>query len=252
MPAVKLPIKSVLPAHLLALFLVLAAVAIAASYGYYHSQKKQVRTQQSQYLNAVTDLKIQQLADWRQERLKDAESIIANRFAIDPIHAWLQDGAPDDERCSMLLKWMEGLRHGRVYDAVYLLDVNGRSIAHSTAGSTACQRSSGELFPQFRHGHQPELIDFYRDQEGHPSLNLVVPLIPQLTMMHASTATLVLTINPERTLYPLIKNWPVYSRTAETMLGRFENGQILYLNDLRMHANAAVNLRLPGNSRDLP
>lgn len=252
LPAKSKSDKSVIPTHLLAIFFGLAAVAIAISYSYYHSQKKQIRTQQSQYLNTVTDLKIQQLADWRQERLKDAESIIANRFAIDPIHAWLLDGAPDDERCSMLLKWMEGLRSGNVYDAAYLLDSNGRSIAHSTEDSTACRRSLDELFSTFRRGPRPGLIDFYRDPKGRPHLNLVVPLIPQLTMMQASSATLILNINPERTLYPLVRTWPGNSRTAETMLGRYEGGEVLYLNDLRMRTNTAVNLRLPSNDSDLP
>jgi len=245
-------VKIIIPAHLLAVFFGLAAVAIATGYGYYHSQKKQIRAQQGQYLDAVTDLKIQQLADWRQERLKDAESIIANRFAIEPIHAWLQDGAPDDERCSMLLKWLEGLRFGSVYDAAYLLDSNGRSVAHSTENSTACQRSPKELFSPFRRGRRPGLIDFYRDQNSRPHLNLVVPLIPQLNMMQASSATLILNINPERTLYPLVRTWPGNSRTAETMLGRYESGQVLYLNDLRMRTNAAVNLRMPSNDNDLP
>lgn len=239
-------------AHLLAVFFILAVVAVASGYAYYQSQKTLMRTQQERYLSAVADLKIQQLADWRQERLKDAESIVANSFAIESIHVWLLDGAPVDERCATLLKWMEGMRHGGVYDAAYLLDVNGRSVAQSTEGATACRRSSEEMFSSFRRGRQPGLIDFYRDRNAQPHLNLVVPLIPQLTMMHASSATLILNINPERTLYPLIKNWPIYSRTAETMLGRYENGQILYLNDLRKHANAAFNLRLSGNTRDLP
>lgn len=243
---------SPIPRHLLAVFFCLTAITIGGSLAYYHSQKKQIRVQQAQYLSAVSDLKIQQLADWRQERLKDAESIIANRFAIEPIHVWLQDGTPDDERCSMLLKWMEGLRFGSVYDAVYLLDSNGRSVAHSTENSTACRRSPNELFSPFRRGRGPGLIDFYRDRTGRPHLNLVVPLIPQLTMMHASSATLVLNINPERTLYPLVRTWPGNSRTAETLLGRYENGQVLYLNDLRKRMNAAVNLRLPGNDNDLP
>lgn len=238
--------------HLVAVFFCLTAITVGGSFAYYYSQKKQIWFQQVQYLSAVSDLKVQQLADWRQERLKDAESIIANRIAIEPIHNWIQDGAPDDERCSGLLKWMEGLRYGKIYDAVYLLDSNGRSVAYSTESSSACRRSPDELFSPFRRSRGPELIDFYRDKTGRPSLNLVIPLIPQLTMMHASSVTMVLNINPDHTLYPLVRTWPGNSRTAETLLGRYERGQVLYLNDLRMRTNSAVNFRLPGNDRELP
>ncbi len=56
---------------------------------------------------------------------------------------------------------------------------------------------------------------------------------------------LILRIDPYIVLYPLIKSWPVASKTSEALLFHREGDEIVYLNDLRHAENAEMVLRLP-------
>ncbi len=63
---------------------------------------------------------------------------------------------------------------------------------------------------------------------------------------------LALRISPQEYLYPLIKEWPTPSRTSETLIIRKDGNDALFLNDLKFHKDAALNLRIPLTSEDVP
>jgi PAS domain S-box-containing protein len=63
---------------------------------------------------------------------------------------------------------------------------------------------------------------------------------------------LLLKIDPERFLYPLIQFWPVPSRSAETLLVRREGNDVVYLNELRHRRGTALKLRFPVAHLELP
>jgi PAS domain S-box-containing protein len=63
---------------------------------------------------------------------------------------------------------------------------------------------------------------------------------------------LLLKIDPERFLYPLIQSWPTPSRSAETLLVRREGNDVVYLNELRHRKGTAIKLRLPIARTELP
>jgi len=50
----------------------------------------------------------------------------------------------------------------------------------------------------------------------------------------------------------LLKKWPTPSRTAETLLIRRDGNDVLFLNDLKFQKDAALNLRIPLNNRNVP
>ncbi|MEW6501435.1 MAG: PAS domain S-box protein, partial [Thermodesulfobacteriota bacterium] len=62
----------------------------------------------------------------------------------------------------------------------------------------------------------------------------------------------VLRSDVDRFLYPLVQNWPVVSRTAETLLVRRDGDAVLFLNNLRHQRAAALTLRLPLSLNRLP
>ena len=62
---------------------------------------------------------------------------------------------------------------------------------------------------------------------------------------------LVLRIDPHKVLYPLLKSWPVVSKTAETLLFHREGDEIVYLNELRHSGNPNLIVRMPVTSEKL-
>ncbi len=63
---------------------------------------------------------------------------------------------------------------------------------------------------------------------------------------------LALRIDPEEILYPLVKTWPVPSKSAEALLVRQEGEEVLYLNELRFKMNSKLVLRKSVSEEKLP
>ncbi len=94
--------------------------------------------------------------------------------------------------------------------------------------------------------------DFYRNDTDHRIyLKVLIPILDS----HSSNrlaAVLALRISPEDNIFPLIKKWPTPSRTSETLIIRREGNEALFLNDLKFHSDAALNLRIPLVNKDVP
>jgi PAS domain S-box-containing protein len=83
-------------------------------------------------------------------------------------------------------------------------------------------------------------------------LDLVVPLINTWKKGSSVFGLLALRIDPRETLYPLVQTWPVPSKTAESLLIRQEENEIVYLNELRFKKNSELVLRKSVSEEKLP
>ena len=70
--------KPATPWPLIVLFIVISASSILLGYLYYKSQKKRLLNDKSLELSAIADLKVKQIAQWRNERISDAVLIGEN------------------------------------------------------------------------------------------------------------------------------------------------------------------------------
>ena len=94
--------------------------------------------------------------------------------------------------------------------------------------------------------------DFYRnDQDQRVYLKVLVP-IRDIDSPKTLLGILALRIDPEGYLYPLIQQWPIPSRTSETLIIRKEGSDALFLNELKFHTNSALNLRIPLTHTNTP
>ncbi len=67
---------------LFVLFFVMAVVIISGGYYFYRSERNNIRKQKFDELSAIANLKIDQLTQWRTERLSDAEYFASNDVFI--------------------------------------------------------------------------------------------------------------------------------------------------------------------------
>ncbi len=94
-------------------------------------------------------------------------------------------------------------------------------------------------------------LDFYRGGPGQlPYLAVLAPILNERDRQ--PLGTVVLRINPQVFVYPFIGNWPIPSRTAETLLIRREGNEVLYFTNLRFSPTAALTLRFPLTRTDMP
>lgn len=245
--------KPALPPWRLALLFVLLAAGIgAAGYGYLHKQLEYALQEKHHELAAIATLKSRQIAEWRAERLAEAESILTTSFIAAHAQHWLANGGRDDAEKQALLAWMTAPRHARHYRCVFLFDAAGEMrLASNNDKLTPCEHTYSAV-QQALHTRQVQFLDFHftkSTEESH--LSLFVPLLAGGRETRV-IGVLAFEIDPQRFLYPLVQSWPTPSPTAETLLLRREGDRVLYLNPLRHSRAAPMTLRRSLNDAGLP
>jgi PAS domain S-box-containing protein len=239
------------PWHLLVVFSLLAAGIVAVGYFYYHGYERHHRTEVERQLLAIAELKTDELADWRRERMGDAGVFFKNAAFSALVRRHF--GNPDDaEAQSQLRSWLGQFQAGFSYGRVFLLDASGVSrmqvpdapeplAAHLPQDAAETLRSGKITF-----------LDFHRAVPNGPiHLSILVPILDEQGG-NRPLGVLALRIDPTTHLYPFISRWPTPSPTAETLLVRHDGDDVLFLNELRFQKNTVLVLRSPLTKKEMP
>lgn len=222
---------------------------IAAGYLYYVKQKAHFVGSIKNDLVAITVLKVGQIANWRKERLAEAQVILGNRIMARHIKEFMDDPGKTAIRKD-ILDWLTLVKNNHEYSEIFLVDAKGKAVL--SVGSTAAdiEPHSKNMVQEAINSGKVVFTDIYRT-EVSKSLHLSL-IIPVLLPNSRPSGALLLIMDPNKFLYPLIQTWPVPSRTAETLLIRREGDAALFINELRHRKDTALSLRLPLSQKDLP
>jgi len=232
-------------------FLLLAAAVGGGAYLYYSHFETHYRVEVGSQLSAIGQLKTNDLADWRRERLADASLLYGNVAFAALAKRYLGD--PSDAQAEQELQsWLKSYETDDRYDQVRLLDTRGATRVPTPAGIPPVSSAIAERLPEILQSGQVTFLDFYRDDDdGRAYLAVLVPISYGGRSYQALGAVL-LRIDPATYLYPYIARWPTPSETAETLLVRRDGNDVLFLNELRFRKDTALSLRIPLSSQDVP
>ncbi|MCX6089506.1 MAG: PAS domain S-box protein [Candidatus Atribacteria bacterium] len=236
---------------LILIFLILTAVIVTASRLYYQSYLQHFRTQVEHQLSAIAELKVNELARYRKERWGDATFFYQN-FTFSALVQRYFEQPEDREIQNQLRTWLNHFQTSKSYERVMLLDAQYTKRMIEPEGP---ERTTSLVSPSNSESLRSGKIvfeDFYWNEENqHIYLKILVPLLFAAND-NRLLGVIALRIDPEQYLYPLLQRWPTPSQTAETLLLRREGNDVLYLNELRFQKGAALTLRLPLESNDVP
>jgi PAS domain S-box-containing protein len=222
----------------------LALGIVTIGFLYYRSYEDQYQVQVERQLSAVVDLKADELARWRTERLEDASIFEGNAPFSELVRRALA-APPDEGATQQLLSWLAEVEAARDYDRVFLLDTGGVERLSVPARPEPLDPVLFAQAAEVQRSRQLSLVDFYRDafdQTVH--LAIIVPILDAQDSQRV-LGVLGLRIDPQRSLYPFISRWPTPSQTAETVLVRRDGDDALFLSDLRFVLDAPVRMRIP-------
>lgn len=259
------------PTHLrfewlfLGLFLAVAVGILLAGARYLDHLQRLVRDNAQQGLQAVGELKVQQIVQWRSERLADAQWI---RDTPSAVRRFLEVLAQLETPASppSLPGWLDRLLSNGPYTQALLLDaaLNPRLVhpPHPRPERSEAVRAAAD--EALRTG-LVTVADLERTTNGGPvRMGFAVPLraggeglgdgaIQAGTGPAGERAgVLVLQVDAGMFLYSLLRTWPTPSPSAETLLVRREGSEVLFLNELRHQPGAALALRRPAGDARLP
>jgi PAS domain S-box-containing protein len=230
--------------------IVLLAVATGITGAVYlKHQSAAFRLAAEKSLLSVAALKTGQISDWYSECRLDAEAILQNPMTMTRLRQFLL-APPGTDPAMDIQAWMESRRELRGYHQFVLYDALGVPRLHAPASAPDAEVPTLIDNPEFRTALraggiqagdlQPALAD-----SGRFSLDFWVPVASAPGANAPALGVILLDIDPDRSLFPLIQSWPTASRTAETLLIRREGNDVVFLNRLRHRTNIPLAFRVP-------
>jgi PAS domain S-box-containing protein len=236
-------------------FFVLAFGIAIGGYMSYRNFEEEFRRQAGNQISAIARLKATQLADWRRERLVDAQFFYRNSVFSGLVETYFENPA-DVEARNQIISRLEYYQSYVNFNGLCLLDAAGIHRLVIPANSEEFKEADTLLLTEAAASLDSGNVvfsDFQRDPNAGDKIyiSILIPIFAEQSDGHP-LGVLVLHIDPETYLYPYINHWPIPSDTAETLLVRRDGGDVLFLNQVRFEQDAALNLRIPLNRNDVP
>jgi PAS domain S-box-containing protein len=236
---------------LVMLFVILAAAILVTSYVYYQNYEKNYKQEMDHQLTAISDLKVNELVNWKTERMADAGVFFHNPLFSSRVQHLFND-TNDTETREELRAWLEKELGYNQYDRIYLMDTTGTLRMSVPATERPVAATVVRQLPPVLPSGNITILDFYQDDYDQKIyLTIIVPLYDDQEYGE-SLGYLAFQIDPGINLYPYISEWPGPSESAETLVVRREGSEAVYLNNIRFNNNSALILRFPLDRTDVP
>jgi len=233
-----------IPWRLVAIFLCFSVAIILSGILFYKSQRNRLFRQEKDDLTVIASLKVDQIEQWQNERLGDAAVIRDNEPLINRIKQYFSDEDKPGIK-SELTNWMESVNNAYDYRGVLITDTDLKvRLSVPNSDTTAGDAIAEELKSVLRKGTMI-ITDLHRTNcINYIHIDILIPLIDRKGREEKIFGVMILRIDPEVKLFPLIQLWPTPSKSSETLLLRKEGDSVLYLNELRHQKNTALKLSL--------
>jgi PAS domain S-box-containing protein len=233
---------------LLAVFVLFSSGIFLAGYQYYEREEAEFRRAAADQLSAIAELKVGRIEEWRTDWVAQAKVFASVPLIADHVRQLVLN--PRDASCVEQVKgWMGNIVTLYGYESVVVADPGGNGVLSVPAGQEMFSLYSKATLLQAMRERDIVLSDFYRGAHAKTVITLAVPIADPAG---AVAGALLLRVDPQKYLYPLIQSWPTPSRTAETLLVRCDGNDVLFLNELRHRKDTALRLRLPVSDERLP
>ncbi len=234
---------------------VIFVVAILAMTGagawFCHNQYQLLRQDTERNLETIAQLKVEQIVQWRNNRLAEASLLSENPFLTEAIAKWMK--SPDPEATKRLLAFFHAEHQYQPFQNVMLVDIRGQEHLDLSGNRDPLSEDEILTLASALHDQRPALSELHvGPRDLPPHLDVIAPLLMQTNGVVQAVGAICLRCNAQQFLYPLVRSWPGRSSSAETLLVRRDGDSVLYLNDLRHQPDTALKLRFPLSRTDLP
>jgi len=205
---------------------------------YFRYEKHLLEVEKYQDLQSIGKLKSTQIADWYEQNKREALFLSMGRQIPDYVNHFLNTGELERIR---ILRYLYPLILDNKYEEILIATPKGNllfslhedySIDSSTQTSLRKVVETRDIFVRDLY-HCPTHHKIHHD--------VMAPVFDDNKII----AVLILRSDPRKFLFPYIQEWPVPSKTAETILVGKEGDSIIFLNEMKKLSNTALSYKLP-------
>jgi PAS domain S-box-containing protein len=225
-------------------------IVLAGGAWLWKTQERRFRLSAEAGIESIAQLKVGEISAWRANQLRTGAALMDDRFLSHAVRLWMTSG--QTEAAAGILGRFRALQKHYQYADVQLVDAEGRvRLGLNSTGSVIAPEALQALSEALQ-GRRPLLSDLHAGPGRlPPHAEIVVPFFDEDSEPAAPLGAVLLRMDARQFLYPMIQSWPIPSRSAETLLVRRDGDSVLFLNDLRHQAGAALSLRIPLDREDV-
>ncbi len=210
------------------LFIILTILIALSGVAFYQIRKTDLIREKHSELSAITDLKINQVYYWREDKVGDAEVITEDPFFISRIDFFFRTRNKSDLR--EINEWIDSFIDHKGYSQISILDTKLRR----RGGDLSMSIPDSSFLHKVIENKKAVVSDLYMLSDSSIVMDLYVPLAYKKTAGGRDVGLLILRIDPENYLYKILKGWPNSSPTSEIVLWRKQGpDSLVYLNWVR-------------------
>lgn len=234
------------PQLLFLIFILIASIS-GVTYYYDYTQRQAHQRRMGRQILAVTDVKVRQVAEWRDERIGNARLLMNNPMATRGLERIVAGATSGAERAAAL-EWLKALCRPTAFANAIVTDRQGRVVllANGTYGDAQHIRQRARDALDAR----DVILDDIPLVSNTPHMGMRIPL--RTAPDAPAFGVLMLGIEPGAYLFPLIERWPNQRSSAEVFLVRRDGDAVVYLNPGRFQTEQTKPMRLPVDRPDLP
>ena len=230
-------------------FIVLFIGIIFSSIGYYlyKTESVEIRKEKYTYLDAIANLKVDQLTKWKTERLSEAKFFpTMGKFIKSTIT--LSSDINNKESKDFLTQTLLPIKERHLYQNLFVTDLNGKILFTLDPDVDKIDSITFINLKQAVTKDSIIFMDFYQCNTHH-AIHLDI-LSPIKDNNNNAIGVFILRFDPNVYLYPLIQKWPTPSKTAESLIFRNEGKQIRLLSKAKHVQTSAMDIIIPVENKE--
>jgi len=236
---------------LITVFILFVVGILVTGLLFYRAQQQQIKTDAQNNLAFIADLKVDQIVQWRNEQINDANIIYNDVLFAKQVETYFKAPAAKNQK-QELLNSLKTFQHNFNYESIYLIDVKGTVCLSISGNSDTTSQYLDALIEEAFLQRRPIFSDLNSTNfSSSVHIDLVIPLILSNQKHSTITGGLLLRIDPNQSLFPIIQKWPTPSRSSETLLLERSFNEVVYLNKLRYQKNNNQIFRIPVSREEL-
>ncbi len=240
--------------RLLGYFLILTVLPLGIlSYTAFVNGRESTEARVMAHLTSVADMKKSEIEGWLEERIANTKDHANNYILVE----YLQQGFPKNTVLSekeqliesSVFALLEYYQKNYSYKDIYVTDISGKVVASSNSDHIGDILES-EILGNAIGAKDIDIMDIHKNPEETYEMQFCYPIILKNNTKSTETVlgAMLIKINMEETLYPVIRSWPGMGETGETLLARIEDENVVFINELRHSTQEPLALKVPVNS----
>jgi len=231
-----------------ALFAFLALLILTGAVGYYTYMIRAITADRHETIAAIGSLKARELARWTLEQKNDVRRAAESPFFVDRLLDWRD--AP--ETPGLRDAWKQRLELERdvfQYADVLIYWPSGERTMSARDTDEGLHNETKSVINEALSADGAVLSDIYRQTDGTVLLDVAQAV---RDADGAALAVLVSRTDAGATLFPIVRQWPTPSPTAEAFLAVQSGNEAIIISNLRHHPDPALMHRFPMDQETLP